>query len=64
MSVAGDIGGSRMGGVVVRFERRVASLVVIRTLVEFGYLQPGACHRATTVERAIRCRQWSTADGQ
>jgi hypothetical protein len=36
-----------MGGVVVRFERRVASLVVIRTLVEFGYLQPGACHRAT-----------------
>ena len=53
MSVAGDIGGSRMGGVVVRFERRVASLVVIRTLVEFGYLQPGACHRATAVERAI-----------
>ena len=42
MSAAGDIGGSRMGGVVVRFERRVASLAVITKLVDFGYLQPGA----------------------
>jgi hypothetical protein len=41
-----------MGGVVVRLERRVASLAVI-TLVELGYLQPGARHRATAVERAI-----------
>ena len=53
MSAAGDIGGSRMGGVVVRFERRVASLAVITKLVELGYLQPGARHRATAVERAI-----------
>ena len=52
MSAAGDIGG-RMGGVVVRFERRVASLAVITKLVELGYLQPGARHRATAVERAI-----------
>jgi len=42
-----------MGGVVVRFERRVASLAVITKLVELGYLQPGARHRATAVERAI-----------
>ena len=55
----GDIGGCRMSG-VVRFERRVASLAVITKLV----LQPGARHRATAVERAIRCRQWRTADGQ
>jgi hypothetical protein len=48
-----DIGGCRMGGVVVRFERRVASLAVITKLVELGYLQPGARHRATAVERAI-----------
>ncbi len=47
MSAAGDIGGCRMGGVVVRFERRVASLAVITKLVELGYLQPGARHRAT-----------------
>ena len=53
MSAAGDIGGSCMGGVVVRFERRVASLAVITKLVELGYLQPGARHRATAVERAI-----------
>jgi hypothetical protein len=53
MSAAGDIGGSRMGGVVVRFERRVASLAVITKLVDLGYLQPGARHRATAVERAI-----------
>ena len=52
MSAAGDIGGS-VGGVVVRFERRVASLAVITKLVELGYLQPGARHRATAVERAI-----------
>ena len=42
-----------MSGVVVRFERRVATLAVITKLVEFGYLQPGARHRATAVERAI-----------
>ena len=42
-----------MGGVVVRFERRVASLAVITKLVELGYLRPGARHRATAVERAI-----------
>ena len=43
-----------MGGVVVRFERRVASSAVITKLVELGYyLQPGARHRATAVERAI-----------
>jgi hypothetical protein len=53
MSAAGDVGGSRMGGVVVRFERRVASLAVITKLVELGYLQPGARHRATAVKRAI-----------
>jgi hypothetical protein len=52
---ARDIGGCRMGGVVVRFERRVAS--------RWWYLQPGARHRATAVERAMRCRQWRTADG-
>ena len=61
---ARDIGGCRMGGVVVRFERRVASLAVITKLIELGYLQPGARHRATAVERAIRCRQWRTTDGQ
>jgi hypothetical protein len=38
---------------VVRFERRVASSAVITKLVELGYLQPGARHRATAVERAI-----------
>ena len=38
---------------VVRFERRVASLAVITKLVELGYLQQGARHRATAVERAI-----------
>ena len=53
MSAAGDICGSRMDGVVVRLERRVASLAVITKLVELGYLQPGARHRATAVERAI-----------
>ena len=37
---------------VVRFERRVASLAVTK-LVELGYLQQGARHRATAVERAI-----------
>ena len=42
-----------MGGVVIRFERRVASLAVITKLVELGYLQAGARHRATAVERAI-----------
>jgi hypothetical protein len=53
MSAAGDIGGCRMGGGVIRFERPVASLAVITKLVELGYLLPGARHRATAVERAI-----------
>jgi hypothetical protein len=48
--------GCRMGGVVVRFERRVAYLAVITKL--------GARHHATAVEKAIRCRQRRTADGQ
>jgi hypothetical protein len=38
-----------MGGVVVHFERPVASSAVIKKLVELGYLQPGARHRATAV---------------
>jgi hypothetical protein len=42
-----------MGGVVVRFERRVASLAIITKLVDLGYLQLGARHRATAVEMAI-----------
>ena len=46
------LGGCRISG-VVRFERRVASLAVITKLVELGYLQQGARHRATAVERAI-----------
>jgi hypothetical protein len=41
-----------MGG-VIRFERAIASSAVITKLVELGYLQPGARHRATAVERAI-----------
>ena len=48
----GTLGGG-MGGIVVRLERRVASLAVITKVVELGYLQPGARHRATAVERAI-----------
>ena len=52
----GRWGGGRMGGDVVRSERRVASLAVITKLVELGYLQPGARHRATAVEWAIRRR--------
>jgi hypothetical protein len=41
-----------MGG-VVRFERAIASSAVVTKLVELGYLQPGARHRATAVARAI-----------
>jgi hypothetical protein len=41
-----------MGG-VIRFERPIASSAVITKLVELGYLQPGARHRATAVKRAI-----------
>jgi hypothetical protein len=41
-----------MGG-VIRFEQAIASSAVITKLVEFGYLQPGARHRATAVARAI-----------
>jgi hypothetical protein len=46
---SGTLGGCRVGGVVVRFERRVASLAVIPKLVELGYLQPDARRRATAV---------------
>jgi hypothetical protein len=48
---AGTLGG--VAWAALRFERRVASLAVITKLVELGYLQPGARHRATAVERAI-----------
>ena len=41
-----------MGG-VIRFERTIASSAVITKLVELGYPQPGARHRATAVARAI-----------
>jgi hypothetical protein len=34
-------------------ERRVASSAVITKLVDLGYLEAGARHRATAVERAI-----------
>ena len=63
MSAAGDIGGSRMGG-VIRFERAIASSAVITKLVELGYLQPGARHRATEVARAVdRLRNDLVRDG-
>jgi hypothetical protein len=56
-------GGSRMGG-VIRFERAIASSAVITKLVELGYLQPGARHRATAVARAIdRLRNDLVRDG-
>jgi hypothetical protein len=42
----------RMGG-VIRFERAIACSAVITKLVELGYLQPGARHRATAVARAV-----------
>jgi hypothetical protein len=45
-----------MGVVVwaaIRFERAIASSAVTTKLVELGYLQPGARHRATAVARAI-----------
>ena len=48
----GDRALCRMGG-VVSFERSVASLAVVTKLVELGYLQPGARHRATAIARAI-----------
>jgi hypothetical protein len=41
-----------MGG-VVRFERFIASSAVITSLVKLGYLQTGARHRATAIQRAI-----------
>ena len=40
-------------GAVIRFERAIASSLVITKLVELGYRQPGARHRATAVARAI-----------
>jgi hypothetical protein len=55
--------GGAMGG-VVRFERAIASSAVITKLVELGYLQPGARHRATAVARAIdRLRRDLVRDG-
>jgi hypothetical protein len=41
-----------MGG-VIRFERPIASAAVITKLVDLGYLQPAARHRAAAVRRAI-----------
>jgi hypothetical protein len=41
-----------MGG-VIRFQRPIASAAVITKLVDLGYLQPGARHRAAAVKRAI-----------
>ena len=41
-----------MGG-IIRFERPIASSAVITSLVKLGYLQPGARHRATAIQRAI-----------
>jgi hypothetical protein len=46
------MGGIAMGG-VIRFERSIASSAVITSLVKLGYLQPGARHRATAIQRAI-----------
>ena len=52
-----------MGG-VVRFERSIASSAVMTSLVKLGYLQPGARHRATAIQRAIeRLRTDLTRDG-
>ena len=42
-----------MGGVVVRFERPVASRKVIASLVTLGYLQQAKRHRADAIKRAI-----------
>jgi hypothetical protein len=56
-------GGCRKSG-VIRFERAIASSAVITKLVELGYLQPGARHRATAVARAIdRLRNDLVRDG-
>jgi hypothetical protein len=44
---------STVSGAASALTRRVASLAVITKLVELGYLQPGARHRATAVERAV-----------
>ena len=41
-----------MGG-VIRFERPTASSAVTTKLVELGFLQAGARHRANAVKRAI-----------
>jgi hypothetical protein len=41
-----------MGG-VVRFKRPIASSAIITSLVKLGYLQPGARHRATAIQRAV-----------
>jgi hypothetical protein len=52
-----------MGG-VIRFEPAIASSAVITKLVKLGYLQAGARHRATAVERAInRLRNDLVRDG-
>ena len=36
-----------------RFKRSTASSAVITKLIEFGYLQPKARHRADAIEKAI-----------
>jgi hypothetical protein len=52
-----------MGG-VIRFERPVASSVVIASLVALGYLQQAKRHRASAIERAIdRLRSDLVRDG-
>ena len=52
-----------MGG-VIRFERPTASSAVTTKLVELGYLQAGARHRANAVKRAIdRLRRDLIRDG-
>ena len=52
-----------MGG-VIRFEQPTASSAVTTKLVELGYLQAGARHRANAVKRAIdRLRRDLIRDG-
>jgi hypothetical protein len=52
-----------MGG-VIRFERPTASSAVTTKLVELGFLQAGARHRANAVKRAIdRLRRDLIRDG-
>ena len=51
-------------GDVIRFERPTASSAVTTKLVELGFLQAGARHRANAVKRAIdRLRRDLIRDG-